>query len=139
MLAFPIIAFVVTVLAIVFMVQNITPVTVTFLLWQLHGSIALTLLATFLFGAAVALLALVPVFARRRSEGVAQTRREAELRGALDENRRRLDEDRSRLEEERHRLEEERRRAEGMRQMTGSRSEAGEKKEEKENQSTPSS
>jgi uncharacterized integral membrane protein len=124
MFVFPIIAFVLAVFAVIFVLQNITPLTATFLLWQLHGSLALTLLATLLFGAAIAVLAFVPTFARRRSEAVAHMRREAELQGALDEHRRRLEEDR--------------RRAEAMRQMPQSRPETEEKKEEKENQPTPS-
>jgi uncharacterized integral membrane protein len=138
MLVFPIIAAVLAGFTIVFIVQNITPATVHFLLWQFQGSLALTLFVTAAIGAIIALLALVPTFARRRSQAVEHMRREAQLQGALDEHRRRLDEDRSRLEVERHRLEEERRRAESMQQVPASKQESKENTKEQENQPTPS-
>jgi uncharacterized integral membrane protein len=138
MFVFPIIAIVLAGFTLVFIVQNISPVTVNFLLWHFQGSLALTLFVTAAVGAIIALLSTVPSFVRRRSESVDHMRREAELRGALDEHRRRLDEDRSRLEEERHRLEEERRRAEGMQQVPASKQESKENSKAHENQPTPS-
>ncbi len=58
----------IAVLAIVFAVQNAAPVTVTFLLWQFKGSLALILLLTFVLGVMVALLAVLPGIVRRSSE-----------------------------------------------------------------------
>ena len=48
--------------AVVFDLQNISPVTVAFFQWQLQGSLALVLAFAFLLGAAVALLMVIPEF-----------------------------------------------------------------------------
>lgn len=63
-----IVSLLIAVLAIVFAVQNAAPVTVTFLLWQFKGSLALILLLTFVLGVVVALLAVLPGIVRRSRE-----------------------------------------------------------------------
>ncbi len=69
----------IAVLAIVFAVQNAAPVTVTFLLWQFKGSLALILLLTFVLGVIVALLAVLPGIVRRSSEIAGYKKKLAEV------------------------------------------------------------
>ena len=46
--------------AVVFVLQNITPITVTFFVWQVEGSLAVVLLATLLTGMLLSSLILLP-------------------------------------------------------------------------------
>jgi lipopolysaccharide assembly protein A len=47
-------------LSVIFALQNVTPITVTFLAWQIEGSLALVLLMTILTGLVVGLLVSLP-------------------------------------------------------------------------------
>lgn len=48
--------------SVFFILQNVAPVTVTFLAWHVHGSLAVVLLAAMASGVLVTLLLLLPSF-----------------------------------------------------------------------------
>lgn len=50
--------------AVVFVLQNIVPITVTFLTWHVSGSLAVILLLALLCGMLIAVLVLLPSFMR---------------------------------------------------------------------------
>ncbi len=79
MIVLLIVALLIAVLAIIFAVQNAAPVTVTFLLWQFQGSLALILLLTFVLGVMVALLAVLPGIVRRSREIAGYKKKLAEV------------------------------------------------------------
>lgn len=55
--------------AVVFALQNIVPVTVAFLGWTFQGSLALVLFVAFVFGALTSVLASLPAMVRSRRSG----------------------------------------------------------------------
>ena len=57
---FIIIALVIAVIAVIFALQNLTAVTISFFIWSLHGSLALVLLVTLAVGVLISLLASLP-------------------------------------------------------------------------------
>lgn len=59
-------SFIIAFLAIIFAIQNATPVTIKFLIWELQGSLALVLFIALLAGALIAYLAAAPGQIRRR-------------------------------------------------------------------------
>jgi len=59
-------SFIIAFLAIIFSVQNATPVTIKFLVWEMQGSLALVLFIALLAGALIAYLAAAPGQIRRR-------------------------------------------------------------------------
>lgn len=58
-------ALIIAIVAVVFALQNPAPVTISFLVWQAQGSLALVLLITLLFGVLISLLVSVPTVFRR--------------------------------------------------------------------------
>ncbi len=59
------VALLIVIIAVVFALQNAIPVTISFLVWQLEGSLALVLLASFMLGVLAALLVTLPGMIRR--------------------------------------------------------------------------
>jgi len=59
-------ALLISLIAIVFALQNIVPVTVTFVVWTFQGSLALVLIAAMAVGALISFLASVPSLVRHR-------------------------------------------------------------------------
>ena len=57
---FIIIALVIAVIAVIFALQNLAAVTVSFFIWSIHGSLALVLLVTLAVGVLISLLASLP-------------------------------------------------------------------------------
>lgn len=51
-------------LSVVFVLQNITPITVTFFTWQISGSLSVLLLVALLTGMLLSVLVLLPSFVR---------------------------------------------------------------------------
>lgn len=51
-------------LSVIFVLQNITPITVTYFTWQIEGSLAVVLLLAMLSGAIVTMLTLLPTLIR---------------------------------------------------------------------------
>ncbi len=63
---FIIIALVIAIIAVIFALQNLATITVSFLFWSIHGSLALVLLVTLLVGVLISLLASLPQLVRHR-------------------------------------------------------------------------
>jgi lipopolysaccharide assembly protein A len=61
---FIILALLIAGVAVIFALQNITTVTVTFFIWSIHGSLALILLASVAVGVLISLLASLPGLVR---------------------------------------------------------------------------
>ena len=64
MLIFLIIGALVGAAGVIFALQNIVPITVTFFSWQLHGSLALVLILSMAIGVLVSLLITIPEVVR---------------------------------------------------------------------------
>jgi uncharacterized integral membrane protein len=77
-------------LAVVFALQNIVPVTVTFMNVQFEGSLALVLFVAFVAGALVSFLASVPTLVKGRWAGHDLRRRVAELEAGLAQRQQQL-------------------------------------------------
>ena len=76
-------ALAVALVAVLFALQNVVPVTVSFLAWTFEGSLALVLFVALVAGAVVSFLASLPTLAgRRRAESQAR-KRAAELEASL--------------------------------------------------------
>jgi uncharacterized integral membrane protein len=61
---FVVVAVVIAILAVIFALQNLTVVTVTFFFWNAHASLALVLLITLAAGVLISLLASLPGLVR---------------------------------------------------------------------------
>lgn len=85
------------IVAALFAMQNIAPVTVTVGFWSLEGSLALVLLATLGLGALIAGLVSSPAMIRRQWNVTRLTRQVAELERKLADAERRYDETRNEL------------------------------------------
>lgn len=70
-------------LVILFALQNVDPVTIKFLVWEIEGSLALVLIITLLAGALISYLATLPGHIRRRLTISYQQKRIAELENRL--------------------------------------------------------
>jgi len=92
-----IVGIVFAIVAALFAMQNIAPVTVTVGFWSFEGSLALVLLATLGLGALIAGLVSSPAMIRRQWNVARLTRQVAELEGKLAEAERRYDETRAEL------------------------------------------
>jgi uncharacterized integral membrane protein len=77
------VALIVSILAGVFALQNAIPISVSFLLWKIDGSLALVLLITFSLGCLVSFLVLIPSTVRRRRAISQQNKKIAELERQL--------------------------------------------------------
>jgi uncharacterized integral membrane protein len=76
-------ALAVALVAVLFALQNVVPVTVSFLAWTFEGSLALVLFVALVAGAVVSFLASLPTLVgRRRAESQAR-KRIAELEASL--------------------------------------------------------
>lgn len=78
-----ILALVIAILVVIFAVQNAFAITISVLIWQFQGSLALVLLLTLALGAIAGLLVSIPGLIRRNQEIASQKKRIAELQGNL--------------------------------------------------------
>jgi len=62
MILFLILGLIIGAVSVVFVLQNITPITVTFFVWQLSGSLSVILLVALLAGMLMSVLILLPSF-----------------------------------------------------------------------------
>jgi uncharacterized integral membrane protein len=85
------------IVAALFAMQNVAPVTVTVGFWSLEGSLALVLLVTLGLGALIAGLVSSPAMIRRQWNVTRLGRQVAELEGKLADVERRYDETRAEL------------------------------------------
>lgn len=83
-------ALAVSLLAVLFALQNIVPVTVAFLGWSFEGSLALVLFVAFVAGALASMLASVPTVVKSRRSGGHQRKALTELAASLAECERKL-------------------------------------------------
>jgi lipopolysaccharide assembly protein A len=88
---FIIVALVIAGVAIVFALQNITAVTVTFLFWNFHASLALVLLLSVAVGVLISLLASLPGLIRGKWGAVSQRKKLASLETENSANKKRAD------------------------------------------------
>jgi len=91
MQVFLLVALAVALAAVMFALQNIVPVTVTFLTWTYEGSLALMLLVALVVGALVSFLASVPALVKGRLTASSLKKRVAALEADLEGQRLKLD------------------------------------------------
>lgn len=87
MQVFIIFALVIAVVAVIFALQNIAAVTVTFFFWSFHGSLALVLLLSVAAGVLISLLASLPGLIRARWTVASQRKKLAALENERSENK----------------------------------------------------
>jgi putative membrane protein len=97
---FLILALVIALIAVIFALQNTVIITVSFLFWQVHGSLALLLIISLAAGALITFLALLPGLLRSRWSMRRLRKQLAEVEGNLTEHRQHLEEDNQRPEEQ---------------------------------------
>ena len=90
---------VIALLAVIFSVQNTSPVTINFLFWNFQGSLALILLITLVTGVLIGFLTSSPSLLKNRSAISTQKKKIAELEASLAEQGTQLGEAKVRLEE----------------------------------------
>jgi uncharacterized integral membrane protein len=88
MQAFLLVALAVALIAVIFALQNVGPVTVAFLIWTFDGSLALVLFSALIAGALVSLLASVPTLVKQRWAATSLKKRVAALEVELETRRR---------------------------------------------------
>jgi putative membrane protein len=79
-----ILALTIALLAVVFAVQNVMPVTGALFAWVLEGSVALVVLVALMTGAFVGILAALPAMLRARRHSASLRRQIAELEASLE-------------------------------------------------------
>ncbi len=92
MQVFIIFALVIAVIAVIFALQNIAAVTVTFFLWSFHGSLALVLLLSVVTGVLISLLTSLPGLIRGSWTISTQRKKLAALESERSENKRKAEE-----------------------------------------------
>ena len=85
-----ILALLIAAVAVIFAVQNVATVTITFLAWKLTGSLSVVLLVTLVIGAVVGLLVLAPSAVKGTISAASQRKRIGDLEKQLDEHKRRI-------------------------------------------------
>ena len=92
MLIFVILALLILMFAVIFALQNTVNVTVVFLFWQLHGSLALVLLVALGAGMLISFLAYLPSLLRGQWSMRKLRKQTTELESNLAEHKQRLEE-----------------------------------------------
>lgn len=97
---FLILALVLALIAVIFALQNTVPITVSFLFWQFHGSLALVLIISLAAGVLITALFVVPELLRGRWLLRKLRKQMVELESNLDAHKQRLEEADHRLREQ---------------------------------------
>ena len=84
-------------ISVIFVLQNITDATVTFLVWQIHGSLALILLLALLSGVCISLLMYIPESIRSHFTVSALKKKNKKLEEDLINQKKVLDETQAKL------------------------------------------
>jgi putative membrane protein len=92
MQVFIIIALIIAVVAVIFALQNLAAVTVTFFFWSFHGSLALVLLLSVAAGVLISLLAGLPGMIRSRWTVASHKKKLAALESERNEHKTRSEE-----------------------------------------------
>ena len=85
--AYLIFAFVISVLAVIFALQNSMTVTISFLAWEVTASLSLVILITLAIGALIGYLVLVPSIIKRSIAAASSRKRIGALEKELDEKK----------------------------------------------------
>ena len=85
------VALAIAMVAVVFALQNIAPVTVAFLTWTFEGSLALVLFVALVAGALISFFASIPALVKGRSTAAGLRKKIAWLEAELDDSRRRVE------------------------------------------------
>ena len=93
------VALAVALVAVMFALQNIVPVSISFLTWTFEGSLALVLFVALIVGALVSFLASVPALVKGRWKVASLKKRVAALEFDLADERRKRDVAQSQLSE----------------------------------------
>ena len=96
MQVFLFVALAVALVAVMFALQNIVPVTIAFFTWTFEGSLALLLFVALIVGALVSVLASVPTVVKSRWAAASLKKRIAALEAELKDTRLKLDAARTR-------------------------------------------
>jgi putative membrane protein len=91
-------ALVIAALAILFAVQNNTPVTISFLAWKTEAPLALVLLIALAAGAVISLLASLPTIARHKLTIRSHRKKVSELETSLSDHKSQLEDAQKKLE-----------------------------------------
>lgn len=97
---FLVLSLIIALVAVIFALQNTATITVSFLIWQFHGSLALVLIISLLVGALITFLALLPGLLRGRWSLRKLRKQFAALEADLTEHKQRLEEANHRMEEQ---------------------------------------
>ena len=97
MLIFMIFSFLIAILAVIFALQNTAAVTITFLLWQIQGSLALVLLVSLFAGVLMCFFATLPALLKDKWTARSNRKRLTEMEAALTVHRRKLEEAQAQL------------------------------------------
>ena len=82
-----IVGLVIAVLAVIFALQNVVPVTISFFAWEVSGSLSLVLLVTLAIGALIGLLVIAPAAVRNKLRASSNSKRIGALEKELDEHK----------------------------------------------------
>jgi putative membrane protein len=85
-----IVALLIAAVAVIFAVQNVATVTITFLAWKVTGSLSVVLLITLIMGTVIGLLVLAAPAVKGGISASSHRRRIGELEKQLDEHRRKI-------------------------------------------------
>jgi putative membrane protein len=89
---FLVISLLIAIFAIVFALQNTAAVTITFIAWTFHGSLALVLILSVLAGILTGLLAMLPAVVRSRLRVSSHRKESAALKSSLAEHQQKMQE-----------------------------------------------
>ncbi len=98
---FLILALLVAIVAVVFALQNTTPITVSLLVWQFEGSLALVLLVVLTLGVIASLLVSVPTVIKRSRSIANEKKKIHQLESSLAERDQKIQELEAMLQEQR--------------------------------------
>jgi len=82
-----IVGLIIAVLAVIFALQNVVPVTISFFTWEITGSLSLVLLVTLAIGAIIGLLVIAPAAVKNKLRASSHSKRIGLLEKELDEHK----------------------------------------------------
>lgn len=89
---FLVISLLIAIFAVVFALQNTAAVTITFIAWTFHGSLALVLILSVVAGIVTSFLAMFPAVIRARLQASSHRKEAAALKSSLAEHQQKLQE-----------------------------------------------
>ena len=89
---FLVISLLIAIFAIVFALQNTAAVTITFIAWTFHGSLALVLILSVFAGMVIGFLAMLPAVIRARLQASGHKKEAAALKSSLAQHQQKVEE-----------------------------------------------